>query len=456
MQRFEKWKQVVYGTGNGGFSILDNIFGIYFMFFLLPPKETGLPELISNEPMFMGLTIIGLIIIFGRVIDSIADPLIAYWSDRNKSRLGRRRFFLLTGALPFALFSLLLFILPDNHTSTANAIYTAVILGLYFFFYTYYMAPYLALIPELTHTHSDRIFLTVIQAFFMLIGAGIVMMGVPQIWKVIESSGVNKSDSFVYSIGIVAALGFIIAFVAGFVVDEKKYTKGEPAEVPLFESIKMTLKNKVFIFYMLPVILYWFTFHMIRSTLAYYPVVLLGKESDFQTILTVELFGGAAIFFLLISFLSKKVSNKGFMSSGLLSFSLLLIITFFINQFGEYAVLVAGIQMFLMGYPVAVLMVIPNAIVSDIAEVDGYTTGIKREAMFFGTQGLFMKVNYGIAAAIIAGLFSIFGKDLANPLGVKLSGPVAAVFAFTGFLIFFAYPQEWVSEKLKEIRNNKD
>lgn len=454
MQRFERWKQVVYSSGYGGFSILDNIFGIYFIFFLLPPVETGMPELINNE-VFYGLTVLGVIIIFGRLIDSVADPLIAYWSDRNKSRLGRRRFFLVTGALPFAIVSVLLFTLPDNFASTTNAVYSAIVLGLYFFLYTYYMAPYLALIPELTHSHDERIFVTIIQAGFMLIGAAVIMMGVPMIWEGFQGIGMEKAPAFITSIAIVAGIGFAVSFVAGLVVDEKKYCKGEPAEVPLFESIKMTLGNRVFIFYLIPIVLYWFTFHMIRSTIAYYPMVLIHKDASYQTILMVILFGGAALFFVLIHFLSKMVSNKSIMSSGLLAFAIFLLITYFIDETGQYAPLVANIQMFLLGYPVAVLLVIPNAILADISEVDGYQRGISREAMFFGTQGLFMKINYGLASAIVAALFATYGKDVATPLGVKLSGPVASVFALVGFLVFFLYPQNWIDEKLKEIRNQE-
>ncbi len=462
MEKFPKWKQWVYANGYGGFSILDNIFGIYFIFFLLPPKETGLPELINNEA-FYGITVLGIIIVLGRVIDSIADPLIAYWSDRTRSPLGRRRFFMLTGSLPFAIISVLLFTMPDSQATTLNAVYAAVSLGLYFFFYTYFMAPYLALIPELTRTHDERIFVTIIQAVFMLIGAAVIMMGVPMLWTGIEGAGLAKGSAFKISIAVVAFIGFLSTFSSALVVDEKRYSKGKPAEVPLFESIKMTLGSRTFIYYMIPVILYWFTFHMIRSTIAYYPMVLMHEPASMQTLLMVILFGGAAVFFMLISALSKRFSNKAIMSAGLLSFALLLIITYFIDIFISYpfsfagiettwAVIVASIQMFLMGYPVAVLLVIPNAIVADISEVDGHERGINREAMFFGTQGLFMKVNYGIASAIIAALFATFGKDVATPLGVKLSGPVATLFALAGFLIFFKYPQNEVAEKLKRIR----
>jgi GPH family glycoside/pentoside/hexuronide:cation symporter len=154
------------------------------------------------------------------------------------------------------------------------------------------------------------------------------------------------------------------------------------------------------------------------------------------------------------------------MSSGLLAFAIFLVITYFIDSLVNHpvsiagmettgAVLLANIQMFLLGYPVAVLLVIPNAILADISEVDGHQRGINREAMFFGTQGLFMKINYGLASAIVAALFATYGKDVATPLGVKLSGPVASVFALVGFLVFFLYPQDWIEEKLKEIRSQE-
>lgn len=464
MEKISKFKQMLYANGNGGFSIMDNIFGIYFIFFLLPPKETGLPELVNNETFF-GFTIIGLIIIFGRFIDSLADPLIAYWSDRSKSSLGRRRFFMLTGSLPFAVFAVMLFTMPDNHATSMNAVYAAVVLGLYFFFYTYFMAPYLALIPEVTYSHENRIFVTVMQALFMLIGAAVVMMGVPLLWDGLQGVIEDRGNAFRVSIAVVAFIGLMSMLVSTIGAKERKGSAPAPDDISFFQSVKMTLKNRPFIIYLIPVITYWFAFHMVRSTIAYYPTVLLHREASFQTILTVILFGGAAVFFVVINTLAKKVSNKGFMLAGLLSFAVFISMTYIIDIFipveisflggTSLAVIVACVQMFFLGFPVSVLMVIPNAIVADISEIDAHEKGVKREAMFFGAQGLLMKLNYGIAAAIVSGLFSVFGKDAAEPLGVKLSGPAAAIFVIAGFFIMLKYPQEGITEKLANIRKSE-
>jgi len=451
MNQLSGFQKLRYNLGSAGFSILDNLFGIYFIFFLLPPAESGLPELVDNRVFFAGLTLIGAIIIFGRIVDSVADPLVAYLSDNSRSKLGRRRFFTATGALPFVLATVLLFFPPLRQVSTVNAVYELIILGLYFFFYTWFMAPYLALIPEYSVNHEDRIRMTLWQAAFSLLGAVVVMILLPVLWESLAAAGMGRTASFRSAV-IAAAVAALILLILPSTIRETEFARSEPAGIGLAASLKMTIRNKTFIIYMIAVILYFFTFNMIRSVVAYYPVVVLGRGQDFQTVLMGALFGSAVLWFLMISLFSGKVSNKFFMASGLLSFSILMALTFFIDRFGESSGTAAVILMVLLGYPVSILLAVPNAMVADIGELDGYRNGINREAMFFGTQGFFMKINYGLAAALVSTLFSLFGKDAARPMGVKLSGPVGALFALLGFFVILRFPQESLSRDLKNGR----
>ncbi len=453
METFGKMRQLIYSSGSIGFSIMDNIFGIYLIFFLLPPKETGLPELVSNTPLFFGVTAVGVIIFFGRIIDSIADPLIAHWSDNSKSRLGRRKFFIVTGAFPFAACTALLFFPPHNTATLMNVVYVAIVLGFYFFFYTYFIAPYLALIPELSRTHQDRINIIVYQAICLLLGAVIVMLIAPVIISNLEQLDMGKTSALKASIFLMAIVGFLFMIGSTLVINERKHTINTPADVKLFESNKMTLTNKTFIIYMISAMLFYFSFHIIRSIIAYYPMVLLQKDQSFQTTLMAALFGSAVFFFILISLTAKKLTNKTLMMIGLSCFTIFMAFTYFIDLLGTYKVIGGYIHMALLGLPVAIILVIPNAVVSDICEIDGYTTGKNREAMFFGTQGLFGKINFGLAAIIVSYLFAEFGKDVANPMGVKLAGPVASLFSLVGVIVFSFYPQKSISSQLEKIRN---
>ena len=43
MDVFSRKRRVLYANGHLGFSILDNLFGVYLIFFLIPPKELGMP-----------------------------------------------------------------------------------------------------------------------------------------------------------------------------------------------------------------------------------------------------------------------------------------------------------------------------------------------------------------------------------------------------------------------------
>lgn len=452
MEKLTRPRRVLYANGHLGFSILDNIYGAYLLFFLIPPDELGMPQLVDNRPLLLGITIVGLINIFGRVVDSVADPLIAWWSDNARYRVGRRRFFLLTGAVPFAVSAVLLFTPPDAGVSTLNAVYVSLMLGLFFFMYTYYMAPNLALIPELSRTVAERISITVAQAAFTIGGAGVVLLGFPLVWGGLQAGGMETGGAFRMTVAILAGLAGVSMLVSGLAVDEKRFARGGTAQIGLFESIRRTVVNPYFIVYITGTILYWFGFNMIRAVIAYYPIVLLGMSPDFQSILMATLFGTAIIVFLLLPALSRRFTHKQLMLAGMLSFSALMSLTVVIRLFGSFALPAALVQMGLMGFPVAILLVIPNAAIADLSELDGRKTGQNREAMFFGAQGLFMKVNYGIAIAITAGLLGFFGRDAANPRGVELVGPVGAAFVLVGFFIFLRYPQKKILHELETLR----
>ncbi len=136
----------LYNLSTTGWVLLDSIWLTFAIAFLLPPKERvaeGMVPFVSNERFFGVITVLGAAILFGRIIDAIADPLVAFWSDCSTSRFGRRRFFLIIGGLPLAISTVLIFFPPVDHTSFINGIYLAIVFGLYFFSLLYMSFPIL-------------------------------------------------------------------------------------------------------------------------------------------------------------------------------------------------------------------------------------------------------------------------------------------------------------------------
>ncbi len=103
------------------------------------------------------------------------------------------------------------------------------------------------------------------------------------------------------------------------------------------------------------------------------------------------------------------------------------------------------ILMALMGIPVSAIFVVPpDAIVAAVSDLEERLSGQRREAMYFGAQGFILKLALGLSTIITGVLLDYFGKTADQPLGIRLTGPVAAIFIVIGAIIFFYYPEKEV------------
>ncbi|NLY39175.1 MAG: MFS transporter, partial [Firmicutes bacterium] len=144
------WGKLVYGVGSGGFGLIDRVFITYLMYYYVIKPIRG------DEPLVSAFAF-GIIMFLGRVVDAIADPVIARWSDNFNSPLGRRTPFMLWSGILYVAVFIALFYPPVAGISMINNIYLTVLLGLYFLLFTAYVCPYLALLPELARSNRDRV-----------------------------------------------------------------------------------------------------------------------------------------------------------------------------------------------------------------------------------------------------------------------------------------------------------
>ena len=135
---------------------------------------------------------------------------------------------------------------------------------------------------------------------------------------------------------------------------------------------------------------------------------------------------------------------SGAMLLGSLTFPLL----FFMGLIpGVHPLLQSLLFMAAAGIAITGVFAFPNAIMADIIDYDALRTGMRREALYYGAQNTIEKGVGSLAVVILAGLF-LLGETAANPLGIRLIGPVAGAAAFIGFFIFRGYrlPDEVTAE----------
>ena len=408
--------------------MIDRIVITWLMYYYITPSDMGEPLL---KPV-----VFGSILFIGRLIDAVADPLVAYWSDNFKGNKGRRTPFLRWGGICYFLVFIGLFYPPVAGLSLVNTLYLTVFIGLYFLAFTLYVCPYLALLPELARTKEDRVDLSTLRAVFTLVGVAIALVGSGLLINQLGFRGM------IWSLGF---LGLILMYLPTL-IKEKDYAAGKPATLNLREAIATTFKNKAFCIYLIGNAAFWFGFNIVTLGLPFYVTVLLGLPEGETSIFFAATFGVAILVFPVVNILAKRIGAKLVMVGSMTLFSVILPFFFFLG--GDVGFLSAYNFSFLImgatGIPLASLFVLPDAIIASITDVDETISGQRREAMYFGVQGLVLKIIMGLSSLVTSLLLQFFGQTSASPLGVQLTGPFAALFIAVGALVFYKYPEEKV------------
>lgn len=181
----------------------------YLIYFYQPSKESGIPNLIPQGRIVLGiLTIIGLIKAIGHIIDAVTDPLIASCSDKSKHPDGRRIPLMKKAAIPFGLCALLMFFVPLGKVSGLNAVWIAAFMWGYYFFFTLYMIPHNALIPELIQDGPLRVNAYTISSFFFVTGSALGYVS-PLIVSLFKGAGLATLWAWRTTFGIYTLIGII-------------------------------------------------------------------------------------------------------------------------------------------------------------------------------------------------------------------------------------------------------
>ena len=124
------------------------------------------------------LAYIAFFVALARSFDVLTDPLMSYFTDAFRSKWGRRRPFMLTGALPYGLLFMFLCMPPAGWDSASTNLYFGILYVLFFLVGTYTNIPYDAVAPELTDNYEDRTNVFFFCTLFDGLG-GLVAVGGP-------------------------------------------------------------------------------------------------------------------------------------------------------------------------------------------------------------------------------------------------------------------------------------
>lgn len=442
MKKVTKGKMWVFAIGQLGWSILGGIITSWLVYFYQPDQETinlGHKLYVSQGTVIFGvITIVGLVTMIARIFDAFTDPLIASLSDRSKHKLGRRVPFLRYAAFPFAFVTVLIFLAPNDSITVLNNIWFAVTLILFYLFMTLYCTPYNALIPELGKTQNDKINISTFISITFIVGTALAY-GAPFIWDMFIASGIERMTAIRITFAILSGLALIFMLIPAFFIKEKDYSECIPSKSKTFESLIKTFKNKSFKIFVLSDVFYFLALTLFQTGLPFFVVNLLGLEESMITVLFVLMTLTSFIFYMPVNILAKKMGKKKLVIIGFAVFAFVFLLASFLGQYGIPA-LIQGILLSVgAAIPMAILGILPQAIVADIAQAESKTTGENREGMFFAARTFSFKLGQSVSLLLFTSLATIKPEI---GLGYRIALIVAVFFTLLGAFALTKYKEK--------------
>ena len=469
-RRLTKKEMRIFAVGQLGWSILSGIITAWLVTFYLPTTndiEAGAPTYLPSGLIILGiLTILGLISFICRIFDAVTDPLIASLSDRSKNPKGRRIPYMKRAAIPFAIVAVLVFFAPKPNPASiswVNIIWVLATLILFYLFMTMYCTPYNALISEFGKTQEDRMYISTAISLTFFFGTMIAYL--PFVLAgVLRGMGVDFPWSYRICFIVLAVVAMICMLVPAFKLNEKDFVDAVPSDTNTFKSLAKTFKNKEFLKFSASDIAYFIALTLFQTGLPFFVKVSMKLDESF----TMYFLGGmtvlSACFYPIVAGLVRKFGKKKLVIAGFLGLALAYVVTALINVIPGFTGIIPGVLIVVIAaFPMALLGIIPQSIVADVAEEDAIRTGEKREGMFFAARTFAMKLGQSVAMlvftslAVIGAAQDLKSNDLtASPLGLRIIAIVAVAFCVLGAVILALYNEKKVMNTIETAHENEE
>lgn len=392
----------------------------------------------------------------GMLFDGISDPLVAAWSDRFKSKHGRRIPFMRLSAIPYGLFCMMIFFPPIAGESVWNAVWVGAALILYYTASTFYQIPFSALQAEVSVDPKKRSFLYLISAAIYVIASAMVYL-TSMIKGLLITQGVEVVWAFRIPFFIFIAIGTLCALIASFSIKEKDYVVPKSCSFSMLKSMKETFRYRNFAVMAVGFLVMWISFGFFNASLVYDITVLLALPDIWMTIVPGISIVVTLIFYPIVGKIAKTFGKKIPLCVAMGIYALLYFGVYLCGVFNiaesptSLKIVVAVIIGVCNGIPLAATNTIPPAAIADCAQVDTIASGNHREGMFMAVKNFCMKVTQSLVLLFAPIVIVIGATDGTTPtvFGVAIAALIASIAALVTIFIYAFYDDRQVKETIE-------
>jgi glycoside/pentoside/hexuronide:cation symporter, GPH family len=416
--------KLLYGTSRIGSEALGKSSGLWLLYYYAPPRDAHLPTLLPSLA-------VGVLLFVGGLVAALDDAIVGYFSDRTRSRLGRRIPYIVLGAPLWSIFFVLLFTPPPDAGNAATAVYLLLVFEALSLFSSVVVSPYEALLPEMASTSPERMSLEAIKVY---LGVGGTAIGL------IVSTALVHTVGFRVMAVVIAALALLCQYVAVAGVWERAMQSRAPASIGLRDALRTTFRHGAFRVLLPTVVLFALAFQLLQTDIPFYVHAVVGKHSWLSATLLLAVAIAAALACVpVFARLGRRTSKRQAYGLSILAAAA----TFpLLGVAGLLPGVPATVQLLvvaaLVGAPIGGNFLFPVPLTADVIDHDSVATKLRREATYLGASSFVQRTAIAVAPLLVV-LLRFLGDTRGHTLGVRLVGPLAGVILVAAYLLFRAY-----------------
>ncbi len=376
------------------------------------PAALGVFMVVLVMSLNMNPILAGLLGAIPRLIDALTDPIMGFISDNTRSKWGRRKPYIILGAVISGLSFMIMWQLNPMNSEIYNFFYFLIVSIFFYIGYTIFATPLIGLGYEMTPDYNERTRLMAVSQFM----GQIAWMIAPWFWVIIYDQSIyDTAPEGARNLSIwVGALCMILGVMPGLfnkekiVPDQDKMATLSWKELAantkeFLNGIKLTLKNKPFVRLCGATFLVFNGFQTIAQ-FAFFIVVYYLFNGD--TVAagqwpawfgTVSSFATAFLVIPVVTFISEKVGKK----NAFIIATLLSMIGYMLKWWGFNP---ANPWMMFMPIPflsfgIGGLFTLMMSMTADVCDLDELQNNERREGMYGAVYWWMVKL--GTAAAML-------------------------------------------------------
>ncbi|MBN1531552.1 MAG: MFS transporter [Spirochaetes bacterium] len=373
--------KLAYGVGDIGSNIFIVTSGFFLLFFLT--------NVVGIDP-----AVAGLVLLAPKLWDVVSDPIMGAISDMTSSRWGRRRPYLLLGAVPFGLSFFLMFLAPGYESEGLRAVHVGIMFALGCTFFTVVNVPYSSMVAEMSDDYNERMSIT----SFRMIGSSVGVLLAGGLAMPLVKAGGEGADGFRFMGAVFGAAIAAICLLCFLGTGRAKALPPKKELPPVREQLRIALKNFPFLMLMASYMLQSIGIGVLMAGLIYYVKHALKQPETFMGVVFPILFGVAILFIPVWLKIGVRLGKIRAYRIGLMLIAVMLVSTFFTTP-SQLALFY--VQIVLLGIGFSSFQLFPFSMLPDTIEYDEMRSGLRREGIFSGVWASGQKMAYSVGPSIV-------------------------------------------------------